>query len=127
MNAEMHVKIMGMLMLALAAANAGLPRWLRWGEELKRLSLLNRQVVVVHAVFIGLITGLLGLMSVVYARELLERTPVARSVVIGLGVFWGARFLVQLVVCAKRSWRGTGTDRSEERRVGKECGSRWAT
>jgi len=110
MNAEMHVKIMGVLMLALAAANAGLPRWLRWREELKRLSLLNRQVVVVHAVFVGLITALLGLMSVVYARELLERTPVARGVVIGLGVFWGARFLVQLVVCAKRSWRGTGTD-----------------
>ena len=110
MELEMHVRIMGALMLTLAAANVGLPRWLRWGEELKRLSLLNRQVVVVHAAFVGLITGLLGLMSVVYARELLERTALARAVVIGLGVFWGARFLVQLVVCAKRSWRGTGTD-----------------
>jgi hypothetical protein len=110
MTPETHVKIMGLLMLALTSVNAWLPGRLRWGEELKCLSPLNRQVFVVHAIFVMLITTLLGFLSLAYARELLEGTALARAVVIGLGVFWGARFLVQLVVCAKRSWRGTGTD-----------------
>ena len=110
MTPETHVRIMGLLMLALAAANAWLPARLRWGEELRRLSALNRQVFVVHAGFVVLITALLGFLSLAYARELLERTALARAVVIGLGVFWGARFLVQVVVCAKASWRGTGGD-----------------
>ena len=110
MTPETHVKVMGLLMLALAAANAGLPRRLRWGEELKRLSPLNRQVFVVHAVFVVLITALLGFLSLACARELLEETALARAAVIGLGVFWGARLLVQVIVCAKASWRGSGSD-----------------
>jgi hypothetical protein len=97
-------------MLMLAAANAGLPRRLRWGEELKRLSPLNRQVFVVHAGFVVLITALLGFLSLAYARELLAGSALARAVVIGLGVFWGARLLVQVLVCARASWRGTGSD-----------------
>jgi hypothetical protein len=58
MVVEAHVKIMGLLMLTLAAANALLPGRLRWREELKRLSPLNRQVFVMHAVFVVLITTL---------------------------------------------------------------------
>lgn len=46
MSLEMHVKFMGLLMLALAAANAWLPGRLRWRDELRRLSPLNRQVFV---------------------------------------------------------------------------------
>jgi hypothetical protein len=110
MVVEAHVKIMGLLMLTLAAANALLPGRLRWREELKRLSPLNRQVFVMHAVFVVLITTLLGLMTLVYSPELLERTTLARGVMIGLGVFWGARFLVQACVCATPSWRGSGGD-----------------
>jgi hypothetical protein len=110
MTPETHVEIMGLLMLALAAANAGLPGRLRWGEELKRLSPLNRQVFAVHAAFVVLITALLGFLSLAYARELLQQTALARAVVIGLGAFWSARLLVQVVVCARPSWRGTGGD-----------------
>ena len=110
MAVEMHIRIIGLLMLALAAANATLPGHLRWATELTRLSPLNRQVFLVHAGFVVLITLLLGSMCVLYARELLEETPLARAVIIGLGAFWSARFLVQVVVCTKRTWRGSGSD-----------------
>ena len=110
MAVEMHMRIIGLLMLALAAANAALPGRLRWREELARLSLLNRQVFLVHAGFVVLITVLLGSMCVLYARELLEETPLARAMIIGLGAFWGARFLVQVVLCTRSTWRGSGSD-----------------
>lgn len=49
-------------------------------------------------------------MTLMYAPQLLERTPLARAMIIGLGAFWGARFLVQACICAKPSWRGAGAD-----------------
>ena len=110
MALETHIRIIGLLMLALAAANAALPGRLRWATELARLSPLNRQVFLVHAGFVVLITVLLGSMCVLYAREVLEKTPLARAVIIGLGAFWGARFLVQVVVCTRAGWRGSGSD-----------------
>ena len=108
MTVETNIRIIGLL--ALAAANAALPGRLRWREEVARLSPLNRQVFLVHAGFVVLITILLGSMCVLYARELLEKTPLARAVIIGLVTFWGARFLVQVVVCTRAAWRGNGSD-----------------
>ena len=77
MTVETNIRIIGLL--ALAAANAALPGRLRWREEVARLSPLNRQVFLVHAGFVVLITILLGSMCVLYARELLEKNVAGKG------------------------------------------------
>ena len=106
MNAELHLRIVGLLLLLLAALNLYVPRRFGWAVELRRLSLLTRQVFVVHAGFIVLTLVLFGLLSLALPGELLERSALARAVLAGLTLFWLARLLVQWLVYDARLWRG---------------------
>ena len=106
MTPEIHLRIVGGMLLALAALNTLLPKRLHWKEELDRLSLLNRQIFLVHALFIGLILVLTGTLSLVYANSLLEPTSLGRAILSGLVVFWSTRLFVQWFVYDRRLWRG---------------------
>jgi hypothetical protein len=105
-NVELHLRIVGVLLLALVALNVYVPRRFNWREELERLSLLNRQIFQVHAAFICVILVMFALLSLFYPRELLEPTPLARAVLAGLAGFWILRLLTQWFVYDRRLWRG---------------------
>jgi hypothetical protein len=106
MTVDIHLRIVGALLLILAALNLLLPRWFQWKVELTRLSLLTRQVFVVHACFIVLVLVLTGLLSLVYADALLEHSQLAQAVLAGLAIFWAARLVVQWFVYDRRLWLG---------------------
>ena len=102
----LHLRLVGLLLTAVGLAHLALPRALGWGGEMRRLSLVNRQVAYVHAFFIGLACVQFGLLAWLGAGQLLAGSPLARGVLLAAAVFWGCRLGAQLVVFDPALWRG---------------------
>ena len=102
---ELHLKIVGILLILLSALHIFFPGYFKWKEDLKGLSLINRQMMYVHAFFIGLVVFGIGILSFFFSEELIQ-TKLGRLVCLGLAVFWGIRLIVQLVVYSTALWRG---------------------
>jgi len=101
-----HLRLAGAGLFLLAAGHLLLPRRFHWREELAQLSLLNRQVFVVHTFFICFVLMLMGSLSAFGTTALLQPTPLARWVLGGLTLFWSTRLLFQWFVFDSRLWRG---------------------
>ena len=113
MSPELHLRIAGVLQIALAALHVTFPRRFAWKEELGRLSLLNRQVFVVHTAFICLVLLMFGALSALASETLLTPTPLSRLVLGGISAFWTLRLVVQWCVYDRSLWR----DHAFNRRV----------
>ena len=50
---EVHLKIIGILLMLLALVHTIFPRYFNWKNELKELSLMNRQMMKIHTFFIA--------------------------------------------------------------------------
>jgi len=100
------LRLGGVLLLGLFVLNFFVPRKFNWAEELPRLSLLNRRIFQVHAIFIALILLLMGLLMVALPRELLAPQPLARAVCAGLALFWLVRLWMQWFLYDAVLWRG---------------------
>lgn len=106
MNIQLHIQIIGAALIVLGAAHAAFPRYFGWNQELKSLSLLARQVFLVHCFFIALLLVLLGIASLFYADALLQPTPLSRVILTGLVLFWACRLIVQFAAYDSAIWRG---------------------
>ena len=102
---ETHVKAIGGLLIALALLHAVFPRYFDWAEDLKPLTLINRQLMYIHTLFIALVVLLMGLLCWNCAPALVA-TPLGRNVALGLGVFWLARLLTQFFGYSRQLWQG---------------------
>lgn len=102
---EVHLKIIGALLILLAGLHAAFPRYFRWREELSGVSLFTRQLVYVHTFFIGFIVFLMGILCLVETDQLLT-TPLGRDILIGLFAFWCVRLIFQIFVYSPGLWRG---------------------
>jgi hypothetical protein len=100
------LRFCGVLLLGMFVLNFFVPRQFRWREELPRLSLLNQNVMVVHAIFIAFLMLLMGLLLLMLPAELLTAQPLARAVLAGLTAFWALRLVIQWFVYDRRLWRG---------------------
>src|SRR3954454_7926355 len=100
------LRIGGLFLLGLFVLNFFVPRRFGWREELPRLSLINRRIFQVHAIFIALILLMMGLLLLALPGALLEPTPLARAVLIGLAAFWGVRLWMQWFLYDAALWRG---------------------
>lgn len=103
---EICLRTAGLLLLLLSVLHVAFPKRFHWNEELARLSPLNRQMFLVHCLFIVLQLVFMGLLSLVFTRTLLERTALARVILAGLSLFWAARLFVQWFVYDRRLWWG---------------------
>jgi hypothetical protein len=83
---ELHLKIIGWILILLAIVHVVFPKRFNWTEELSSLSLINRQVMYVHTFFIALVVLLMGILCLTSAKELIE-TDLGKKIVLGLGVF----------------------------------------
>lgn len=101
----LHFRIIGALLLVLAMSHVVFPRYFKWNEELKPLSLINRQIMTIHTFFIALTVFLLGLLCLSAAGELVE-TTLGRKISLGMGVFWGTRLVIQFVGYSPELWKG---------------------
>lgn len=102
----LNLRAAGVLMAGLALFNVFVPKRFAWRRELSRISLLNRQIVEVHAIFLVLTLTLVAALLLTSADALLERTRLARALLIGLTIFWGLRMLMQWFYYSPAIWRG---------------------
>lgn len=102
---ELHLKIIGVLLIALALVHAIFPKYFNWKTELIPLSIINRQLVYVHSFFIALIVLLMGLLCLTSSYDLVH-TLLGKQVSLGIGIFWMARLFIQLFGYSSKLWRG---------------------
>ncbi|MES2412057.1 MAG: hypothetical protein V4535_11500 [Bacteroidota bacterium] len=102
---EIHLKIIGCLLVGLALIHIVFPRYFNWGIELKSLSLINRQMMTVHTFFIALTVFLMGLLCLTSSSELIQ-TNFGKRISFGLGIFWTIRLLIQFFGYSPELWKG---------------------
>jgi len=102
---EIHFKIIGVLLIGLALVHVIFPRYFNWAAELRSLSLINRQMMTVHTLFVALAVLLMGLLCLSSANELVS-TGLGRKVSLGLGIFWVIRLYIQFFGYSTELWKG---------------------
>ena len=91
--------------MILALIHAIFPKYFNWKQELKHLSLINRQMMTVHTFFIAFVVFLFGLLCLTSAADLTQ-TKLGKTISFGLGVFWTTRLVFQLFVYSRKLWEG---------------------
>jgi hypothetical protein len=102
---QIHLKIIGTLLIALAMVHIIFPKYFNWKDELKSLSLINRQMMTVHTFFIAFTVFLMGLLCLTSANELIE-TTLGKKISFGLGIFWTVRLFIQFFGYSTALWKG---------------------
>ena len=102
---EVQIRIIGALLIALSLVHVGFPKRFNWDSELASLSLLNRQMMKVHTLFIAITVLLMGLLCLLQSEQLVE-TELGKTISLGFGVFWAIRLYIQLFVYSTELWKG---------------------
>lgn len=102
---ELHLKIIGYCLIGLGLVHAVFPRQFKWKEELRSLSIMNREMMYVHTFFIAFTLFLVGILCLTSATELLS-TTLGKRISLGLGIFWIIRLFVQFFGYSTKTWRG---------------------
>ena len=102
---QLHFHIIGISLMILALIHIIFPKYFNWKEELKSLSLMNKQMMTIHTFFIALIVFLMGLLCLTSAGEL-TGTKLGKTVSLGLGVFWAIRLFIQFFGYSSTLWKG---------------------
>lgn len=102
---DIHFKIIGVLLIALALFHFVFPKYFKWDEELKSLSIINRQMMIFHTFFIALTVFLMGLLCLTSSNELIE-TDFGKRISLGIGVFWAIRLFIQFFGYSSKLWKG---------------------
>jgi hypothetical protein len=101
---ELNLEIIGYILILLALGHVIFPHYFNWADELRQVSLINRQLMYVHTFFIGLVLMLMGLLCITSANEIIS-TALGRRIALGLGVFWLARLFIQFFVYSPELWK----------------------
>lgn len=102
---EIQLKIIGILLIILAAIHAFFPKYFNWKKELSLLSLINRQLMYIHSIFIAFVILLIGILCLTSAQELIG-TSLGKKISLGLGIFWATRLFIQFFGYSAKLWRG---------------------
>lgn len=102
---EQHYKVIGILLIVLAFIHSIFPKYFDWKKDLSSVSLVNRQIIYIHTLFIGVALLLMGILCFTSAQELTE-TPFGKKIALGFGIFWLIRLLVQFFGYSTELWRG---------------------
>ena len=89
------VLLAGLLHFCQIPAMLMAPRMLGWKEDLPKLSLINRRIVVVIALAIVLVVVGMGIVVACAADQLVDKSRLATGVTGFLAVFWAYRAAVQ--------------------------------
>ncbi len=102
---QIHLQIIGVLLIALALIHAFFPKRFNWHEELKHLSLINRQMMIVHTFFVAFTVFLMGILCLTSSTEIIE-TKLGKQISLGLGIFWTVRLFIQFFGYSSDLWKG---------------------
>ncbi len=101
---DLHLKIIGILLVALSFIHVIFPKYFKWKEELASLSIMNRQMMHVHSFFIAFTVLLMGLLCLTSTDEM-QHTVLGRRICLGLGIFWTIRLFIQIFGYSSKLWR----------------------
>lgn len=102
---QIHFQIIGVLLMGLAFVHLIFPKYFKWKEDLKPLTLMNRQMMTVHTFFIALVVFLMGLLCLTSSSDLVE-TKLGKTISLGLAIFWSLRLLTQFFGYSAKLWKG---------------------
>ncbi len=102
---EVHFKIIGVLLIALALVHSIFPTYFNWNKELKTLSLINQQLMTIHTFFIALTVFLMGVLCLTSSSEMIG-TSLGKKISLGLGIFWTIRLIIQFFGYSTKLWKG---------------------
>ncbi len=102
---QIHLQIIGIILIILAIVHVVFPRYFNWEKELKLISLINRQMMIVHTFFIALTVFLMGLLCLTASSELIE-TNLGKKISLGFGIFWAIRLFIQFFGYSSNLWKG---------------------
>lgn len=91
--------------MILALVHVIFPKYFKWNEELSSLSLINKQMMIIHTFFIALVVFLMGLLCLTSATQLIE-TTLGKTISLGLGIFWSFRLIIQFFGYSSKLWKG---------------------
>lgn len=97
---EIHLKIIGFILIVLAFVHIIFPRYFAWKEQLKSLTLINKQMMYVHTFFIAVTTLLIGVLCALCAKDLVT-TFFGQKIAFGLALFWVMRLFFQFLFIQK--------------------------
>ena len=99
--------VAGVLHFGLLTAGLSTPRVLDWGNELRKVNSLTRQLVLVHGAFIILTIIAFGLITLLAGPALVAGDMTALLLTSFIGLFWLIRFFVQVFYFDARPWLTT--------------------
>ncbi len=102
---ELNIKIAGIFMILLSLMHIGFPRYFKWEIELKKVSLINKQLMEVHTFFVAFTVFLMGILCMISSNDLIN-SMLGRRISMGLGVFRGLRLFIQLFGFSSSLWKG---------------------
>ena len=91
--------------MLLALIHVAFPKYFNWQTELKQLSLINRQMMVIHTLFVALVVFLMGVLCLTSSADLIH-TSLGKKITLGMGIFWLTRFFVQFFGYSSQLWKG---------------------
>lgn len=101
----LQLKLVGVCCVLLSLLHLVFSRYFNWRQELRPLSLINRQLMYVHTFFVALVVLLIGLLCLTSSAALIE-TELGHRLAFGLFIFWGLRLFAQFFVYSSELWRG---------------------
>ncbi len=102
---EIHLKIIGVLLILLSLIHIGFPKKFNWKQEFENVSLINIQMMYIHTFFIALVIFMIGFLCLTSSKELVE-TLLGQKICFGLGIFWVIRLLFQFFGYSSKLWKG---------------------
>jgi hypothetical protein len=102
---QIRLKIIGCFLIVLAFLHIVFPKYFNWKEELKSLTLINKQMMEIHTFFIAVTVLLMGLLCLTSSAELVN-TLLGKRISLGLGIFWGIRLVIQFFGYSSKLWKG---------------------
>ena len=91
--------------MLLALLHIYFPAYFKWKTDLQSLTLVNKQMMVVHTFFIGVIVFLMGVLCLCCTEDLLH-TELGHQISLGISFFWAMRLIFQFFVYSPRLWKG---------------------
>src|SRR4051794_3123133 len=102
---ELQLKIIGLVSILISLIHIVFPKYFNWEKDLQSVSLINKQLMYVHAFFVALIVLLIGIFCVYSSYEIIH-TKLGRQMALGLFIFWFTRLIFQFFVYSPKLWKG---------------------
>jgi hypothetical protein len=101
---EFHLKITGVILILLAFVHIIFPKYFNWKNDLKSVSLINKEMVYVHTFFIAATVLLMGILCICCTADLIN-TRLGKQISFGLFIFWGLRLACQIFIYSASHWK----------------------